>query len=113
MTRRRIVLLTLIPTLVLGAGSELWIHKTFGINTPWDTPDFFRVCGREYRQGGALRNPDTTYTFRRHPTAFDLPIPMPDVSPIPGVANWGGCPLQMVLERRGDAVVYAFIKGGP
>lgn len=113
MNRRRALLLALIPVVILGAVTELWIHATFGINVPWDTPDFFHVCGREYREGGALRDPETTCTFWLHPTVFDLPIPMPDVAPIPGRADWGGCPLQVVLERKDGDVVYAFIQGGP
>lgn len=90
MTRRRAALLALIPAVLDPCRPR-----------------------RRYDQGGILRNPDTTYTFYVRPTVFDLPIPMPEVSPIPGVADWGGCPLQVVLERRDDVVVYAFIQGGP
>jgi hypothetical protein len=111
--RRRLIFLALIPIVILGAAAAFWIHDAFGINVPWDTPDFFSLCGRRYDQGGALRNPDATYTFWIRTTVFDLPIPMPEVSPIPGVADWGGCPLQVVLKRKDGDIVYAFIQGGP
>ena len=89
------------------------MHAAFGIKVPWERPRFFHVCGREYRQGGELRDPATTYTFRIRPTVFELPIPMPDVAPIEGVLEWGGCPLQVLLELDDETVVYAFIQGGP
>ena len=113
MTRRRALLLLVTAVSVLGSGTELWIHTNFGINTPWDTPRHLPVCGRRYDQGPPLRDPQTTYTFYVHPTVFDLPVPIPDVSPIPGVMNWGGCPLQVVLDTNHGEVVYGFIQGGP
>jgi hypothetical protein len=108
------LLTVLIPFGAVALVVELWIHTAFGINAPWETPDFFHVCGREYRLGGEERDPRTVYTLTVNPTIFDLPIPMPDAAPIEGSLGWGGCPVQVVLERAdGDHVVYAFIQGGP
>lgn len=114
MNRLGATILALAPLLPIAVGTELWIHETFGINLPCETPDHFHVCGREYRLGGPLGDPSRTYTFTARPTVFDLPIPMPDVAPIDGSMEWGGCPLQVLLERdEGDVEVYAFIQGGP
>jgi hypothetical protein len=112
--RRRALVVALIPVLVLGAAFEWWIHDAFGIEVPWDMPEHFHVCGREYERGGAFEDPDTFYTLFVHPTFFDLPIPMPDAAPdADHMDSWGGCPMQVVLKRKDRNVVYAFIQGGP
>lgn len=113
MTRRRIAAIALTLSLVLAAPGELWIHEAFGTNTPWDTPEFVQVCGRRYDLGGIPGDPATIYTLYAQATVFDMPIPMPEVSPIPGEPNWGGCPLQVVLKRKAGDLVYGHIQGGP
>src|SRR4029078_13345505 len=93
-----------IPSLV--AAGPVWIHRTFGIELAWQTPDHIVVCDRRYKPVHpgyiALIHVGTVLDLR--PTVFALPIPLPDLHPFDS-SPYGGCPSAVVLHLdRGDRV---------
>jgi hypothetical protein len=94
--------------------AAVWIHVTFGIIAPWQTPRHIDVCGHQYREGGSAFGPDSgARVLALDSTVFQLPIPLPDLHETDIGLPYGGCPAQVILRVGGLSIVYGFVEGGP